>query len=94
MHSHDFTASWLLLCNNSTVVGELPPTVSAPISCDLWTRSLQWLCMTEAVWGHAQGLDNETDCLGHITYTHWTYGEAHPKAFTPDDIDADTCALA
>lgn len=40
----------------------------------------------------AQGLDNETDCLGHITYTHWTYGEAHPKAFTPGDIDADTCA--
>ncbi|KAK9907312.1 hypothetical protein WJX75_001278 [Coccomyxa subellipsoidea] len=37
----------------------------------------------------SRGLDNETDCLGHITYTHWSYGEAHPKAFTPEDINAD-----
>ncbi len=44
------------------------------------------------MWGCVQGLDNETDCLGHITYTHWSYGEAHPKAFTPDDINADACA--
>jgi hypothetical protein len=44
------------------------------------------------MWGCAQGLDNETDCLGHITYTHWSYGEAHPKAFTPEDINADAYA--
>lgn len=44
------------------------------------------------MWVCAQGLDNETDCLGHITYTHWSYGEAHPKAFTPEDINADAYA--
>ena len=37
-----------------------------------------------------QGLDNETDCLGYITYTSWVWGSAHPQAFTPENIWPDT----
>ena len=36
-----------------------------------------------------QGLDNETDCFGGTTYTSWQWGQAHPQAFGPDDINPD-----
>jgi hypothetical protein len=37
-----------------------------------------------------QGLDNETDCMGYITYTSWIYGSAHPQAYNPDNIFPET----
>ena len=36
-----------------------------------------------------QGLDNQTDCLGYLTYTSWIWGQAHPQAFAPEDIVPD-----
>ena len=36
-----------------------------------------------------QGLDNQTDCLGYLTYTSWVWGQAHPQAFAPQDIGPD-----
>ena len=41
-----------------------------------------------------QGLDNQTDCLGYLTYTSWIWGQAHPQAFAPEDIDPDRRARA
>ncbi|CAL5228886.1 g12101 [Coccomyxa viridis] len=37
----------------------------------------------------SKGLDNETDCFGGTTYTSWQWGQAHPQAFGPDDINPD-----
>ena len=34
-------------------------------------------------------MDNQTDCLGYLTYTSWIWGQAHPQAFAPEDIGAD-----
>jgi hypothetical protein len=39
------------------------------------------------------GRDNETDCLGGITYAHWErWGDSHPKAWAPQEVNAKLCA--
>ena len=36
------------------------------------------------------GRDNETDCLGGITYAHWEkWGDSHPKAWAPEEVTAN-----
>ncbi|KAK9837246.1 hypothetical protein WJX81_001372 [Elliptochloris bilobata] len=36
------------------------------------------------------GRDNETDCLGGITYAHWEkWGDSHPKAWAANEVTAN-----
>lgn len=38
------------------------------------------------------GLDNETDCVGGLTYSEWSvsqYGDAYPRYFLPSEISGD-----
>ena len=35
------------------------------------------------------GLQNETDCLGHMIAADWSRKGAHPKSYAPEDVNDD-----
>ena len=75
---------------------ELPPLASHAAEACACSRSFRDCYSDEHYFATllaTHGRDNETDCLGGITYAHWeNWGDSHPKAWAPEEVTANLCA--
>ena len=39
----------------------------------------------------SRGLDAETDCYGNIMHVDWSFGGAHPRAYTLREATSSRC---